>query len=364
MAYMTDMAHTTPSGEDSGVRIDTAGFTGIITLDRPKALNALNHRMINAIAEALDTFRDDDAVRQVLLCSAGEKAYCAGGDVRSVRESDLDGDFGPGDDLFRDEYDMNHALATFPKPTVALIDGITMGGGLGVSAHADHRVVTERAWQSMPEMAIGFVTDVGISHAFTHLPNVPEESRAAVGLFLATTAYRMTSDDLLWSGLATHRIEDGGADAFRDALLADGVDAAVSKTDRAATAADGDSELARNLDWIAATFAGDDWTAIDERIAGASGDFADKVRSLLAPANPLSLFAATALLTYSADRTLREALDAELALGKLLRRQPNFAEGVRAVLVDKDRTAHFEPGSVAQVTGPQVDELRQTVRQS
>lgn len=359
---MADMASATssPYPESPLVRVESLHGTGIVTLDRPKALNALNHEMINAVAAALDRFSDDADVRQVLLCSAGEKAYCSGGDVRSVRESDLTGDYTAGDDLFRDEYDMNHALATFPKPTVALVDGITMGGGLGVSAHADVRVVTDRTWASMPEMAIGFITDVGISHAFTHLPNVPEDARTAVGLFLATTGYRITAADLLWSGLATHRLPDGEAERFQDVLLQDGLDAALTLTHRPEEA----SCLEENLGWIAETFAGDDWAAVDARLAAASGDFAEEVRGLLAPANPLSLFAAAVLLNHSADATLRGALDAEYALGRLLRRQPNFPEGVRAVLVDKDRDAHFTPASVAEVTDEQVGELRRTVAQA
>lgn len=349
MEGMTDTTFT-------DVRTDVSGNTAVVTLDRPKALNALNHPMITALAEALDTARADDRVTQVLLCSASEKAYCSGGDVRAVREDDLTGDFGPGDRLFRDEYDMNEALAVFPKPTVALVDGITMGGGLGVSAHADYRVITDRTWESMPEMAIGFVTDVGVSHAFTHLTGVPEESRTAVGLFLATTAYRMTPDDLLWSRMATHKVDD--AAAFRDTLLADGVDAALAT---AQTAPSGTSELAENLDWITATFDGDDWFDIDRRLSAAGGEFADKVRTLLAPANPLSLVAATALLNHSARSTLREALDAELSLGMLLRRQPNFPEGVRAVLVDKDHDAQFTPATLAEVTEEQVAEIRRAV---
>ncbi|MEJ6549565.1 3-hydroxyisobutyryl-CoA hydrolase [Corynebacterium sp. USCH3] len=349
---------TTPASQSPLVRVESLHGAGVITLDRPKALNALNHEMITAIAAALEAFRHDDAVDRVLLCSAGEKAYCAGGDVRSVRDSDLTGDFTAGDDLFRDEYDMNHALASFPKPTVAVVDGIAMGGGLGVSAHADIRVITDRTWQSMPEMAIGFITDVGISHAFTHLPNVPEESRAALGLFLATTGYRLTPDDLLWSGLATHLTAEPAA--FRSVLVEDGTEAALSGT----TTGHGDSVIAGNLGWITATFSGEDWSAIERRVGDAEGDFADGVRGMLAPANPLSLVAATALLNHAARSTLREALDAELALGKLLRRQSNFPEGVRAVLVDKDRQAHFDPATTAEVTETQVAEIRRTVERS
>ena len=345
-------------GSMNDITYERVNSTGVITLDRPKALNALNHAMITSIAEALEVFREDAAVEQVVLRSAVEKAYCSGGDVRSVRETDLTGDYGPGDRFFVEEYQMNQALAEFPTPTVALVNGITMGGGLGVSAHADQRVITPRTWQSMPEMAIGFVTDVGISHVFTHLPHVPEASRAAVGLFLATTAYRMTTDDLLWSGLATHLVDD--IDAVADALEAGERlgDPEVVPGTAAHDEVTGRSELARNLNWITETFGGSDWRDIAKRIETSTGEFVDQVRDLLASANPLSLVAAAVLLDHSSRSTLREALDAELAIGSLLRRQPNFAEGVRAVLVDKDRDAHFVPASVAEVTDEQVAEFR------
>jgi enoyl-CoA hydratase/carnithine racemase len=205
----------TTAGTTDTVTVTTRGRVGHIVLDRPRALNALNHAMIDGIGAAFDRFRPgaDSAVDTVLISSASPKAFCSGGDVRAVRETDLTGDYSAGDSYFHDEYDVNHDFATFPLPTVALIDGITMGGGLGMSMHATHRVITERAWASMPEMAIGFVTDVGISHTFTHLPALaaPGRPTTALGLWLATTAYRLTPADLLWTGLATHLVADAAA---------------------------------------------------------------------------------------------------------------------------------------------------------
>lgn len=344
------------------VSTTTEGTVGHIVLDRPRALNALDHGMIDGIGAALDHFRADDGLQTVLVTSASPKAYCSGGDVRAIREADLTGDYSTGDSYFHDEYDVNHDLATFPLPTVALIDGITMGGGLGMSMHADYRVITDRAWASMPEMAIGFVTDVGISHVFTHLPALaaPGRPTTALGLWLATTGYRLTPADLLWTGLATHLV--GDAAAFTTALTSGGRDAALATALPAADA--GESALAAKAAWIARTFdlgEGEDWSDIAGRLAASvdAGDpVAQETAGLLAPANPESLVAAAELFRFAADHTLREALDAEFTLGAWLRHRPNFPEGVRAVLVDKDRDSHFVPATLAEVDATVVPELR------
>jgi enoyl-CoA hydratase len=365
----------TTAGTTDTVTVTTRGRVGHIVLDRPRALNALNHAMIDGIGAAFDRFRPGadtaadavDTVDTVLISSASPKAFCSGGDVRAVRETDLTGDYSAGDSYFHDEYDVNHDFATFPLPTVALIDGITMGGGLGMSMHATHRVITERAWASMPEMAIGFVTDVGISHTFTHLPALAAAGRptTALGLWLATTAYRLTPADLLWTGLATHLVAD--AAAFTDVLVTDGPDAALATAVPAADA--GESPLAAKAAWIGEVFTpgeGESWADIADRLeasVAAGHPVAQETAGLLASANPESLVTATELFRFAADHTLRQALDAEFSLGAWLRHRPNFAEGVRAVLVDKDRDAHFEPATLAGVGASVVPELRAVLAQ-
>lgn len=333
-----------------------AGTTGVITLDRPRALNALNLDMIRGIAAALDRFSADDGIRQVLIRSASPKAFCSGGDVRSVRESDLAGDREPGDAFFLEEYDVNHAIAAFPKPVIALLDGITMGGGMGVSMHATHRVITPKTWASMPEAAIGFITDVGISHVFTHLPAQSEKKSPSLelGLWLAATAYRLTAGDLLWTGLATHLVAD--PDAFADVLFAQGTDAAF------ATAVHGpehpESSLSEMAGRIVELMEGGHWLEIDARLQDATDATASLTRELLAPASPSSLEAMAALLEFSSRHTLREALDAEFALGCRARQLPDFAEGVRAVLVDKTKDAAFLPATLAEIG----DDVRTEIR--
>jgi enoyl-CoA hydratase len=324
-----------------------AGTTGVITLDRPRALNALNLAMIRGIAAALERFATDDGIRQVLIRSASPRAFCSGGDVRSVRESDLAGDREQGDAFFLEEYDVNHAIATFPKPVIVLLDGITMGGGMGVSMHATHRVITPKTWASMPEAAIGFITDVGISHVFTHLPTQSEEGSPSLelGLWLAATAYRLTAGDLLWTGLATHLVAD--ADTFADLLFAEGADAAFASAVHGSEYPE--SALSDMAGRIVEIMGGLQWQEIATRLQDDTDATASLTRELLAPASPSSLEAMAALLEYSSRHTLREALDAEFALGCRARQLPDFAEGVRAVLVDKTKDAAFVPATLAEI---------------
>ncbi|MFE1667722.1 3-hydroxyisobutyryl-CoA hydrolase [Corynebacterium bovis] len=365
MTHRTDI--TTPTDDLS---VYTEGVAGVIDLDRPRALNSLTHPMVTGIADALAAWRDDPTVTTVLIRSTSPKAFCAGGDVRWAAGRDADDDHATPDAFFREEYDLNATLAEYPKPVVALIDGLVMGGGLGISAHGSHRVVTPSAWASMPEMAIGFVTDVGMTHVLSHLRHAGVDGVApgpspALALFLAVTGYRQSAEEMLWSGLATHLVPEGTAEQVADRVIAEGVDAALADARTAAGAGvgsgsgsgsgsgpgagGGDVPLAAHLGWIGETFGSGEWAEVAARIDAATGPFADEVRSLLAPANPTSLVATTELVRRSARSTLRGALDAEYAVGCALRRQPNFVEGVRAVLVDKDHEPSFRPADVADV---------------
>ena len=192
---------------DAPVLVSVRNTTGVLELNRPKALNSLNPEMVGIISDALEQWRDDDGITQVLITSTSEKAFCSDGDVRFAREGILDGREDEVDQFFADEYAMNNVIGTYPKPYIALIDGIVMGGGLGVSAHGSHRIITEKAWASMPEMAIGYVTDVGISYAAQRWSG----SSSAIGTFIGLTGYRLRAADLLHTGLATHRVADASA---------------------------------------------------------------------------------------------------------------------------------------------------------
>lgn len=332
---------------------------GDLLLNRPKTLNSLDLDMVRIIHSALDSWRDDDAIEHVVVRSDHPKAFCAGGDVRTVRQAILDGNPEHGEIFFTEEYEMNAAIAEFSqvKPYVAVIDGIAMGGGLGVSMHGSHRIVTERTSAAMPEMAIGFIPDVGITHFSQHVPTRAGKASPAIARFAGLTGYRLSAADMLWAGWATHLVPSADLESFLAALDDDGLDAALEKfsVDPVSDAGQeliGESALAAQAGCIEECFSGSTWLEIeaklDEKTAGGGGCSRVQINefnALLRSASAASLVAAMEVYeaNVGAEITLRQALDNEMKVGELMRRNRNFAEGVRAVLVDKDRNARFDP---------------------
>lgn len=310
------------------IKTEVRETTGVITLDRPKALNSLSPEMARAMDAALKQWRDDDAIEQVVVQSSA-KHFCSGGDVRAAREGILEGRGDEVDAFFADEYAMNLDIANYPKPYIALCNGVIMGGGMGISAHGSHMVVTEDAFASMPEMNIGYVTDVGMSWL---LQNLPKRPSLPLGKFLALTGYRLTPDDMLATGLATHKV--ASLDGVLDGIVAEG----PGYLDTVAIAP-GESELSSLYDAIEPTFQGS-WAEIQDKL---DGELAELVAKLTAKASPSSLVAAAELFTANASQDLAGALDNERRLGAMMTREPDFAEGVRAVLVDKDQAPNFAP---------------------
>ena len=318
------------------------GRIGIIELDRPQALNSLTLDMIRGIDEALTRFAEDDAVATVVILSSTPKAFCAGGDVRGVREDDLSGNYAIGDEFFSAEYALNYRLARYGKPIVALLEGVVMGGGFGISAHGSHRVITRRTLGAMPETAIGFTPDVGMSHRLTHL-NVSAE----VGIFLGLTGWRLNGADMMFTGLGTNVVEDPEAllETLRNNPLPDALDR------HAAPVPEGSTLQPRVAD-IEAALSHDNILDVEKdlnKLAQGSDQFATTLRKQLDGANPTSLVATFELFRRSAQTDLATALRNEERVAAALRRQPNFAEGVRAVLVDKDHQAKFSPATTAEV---------------
>ena len=313
------------------------GRVGRIVLNRPKTLNALDLPMIRACAEALETWRDDPHVHAVVIEGAGDRAFCAGGDVRALRQYELDGEHHKAETFFREEYKLNLMIATYPKPYVALIDGICMGGGIGVSVHAPYRVATERAAFAMPETAIGFFPDIGATY---FLPRLPGQ----VGTYLGLTGLRMQGADAVHAGLATHFVPRADLPALSRALADDGPAAlgahaaplpAFSLAARRAAidhcfGADGMAENVRRLEAI-----GDEW--------------ATQTLAALRTVSPSALCWTLEALRRGADLTLPQCQTAELALTRTTMRHPDFAEGVRAMVVDKDRKPRWQSARIEDV---------------
>ncbi len=311
------------------------GRAGRILLNRPQALNALDLPMIRAIATALEAWRDDPAIHLVIIEGAGERAFCAGGDIRALRQHQLDNDRPPIDAFFTEEYALNAAIAFYPKPYVALIDGICMGGGIGVSVHAPYRVATEHARFAMPETAIGFFPDIGASF---FLPRLPGE----VGTYLGRTGGNVTGAAAVRAGLATHFVPRAGLAALAAALAAEGIGALGAQAVTPAPAS-----LPRAA--IDRCFAAETIPDLLARLAAEESDWARETSATLERVSPSALFWTLRLLRDGARRDLRACLAAEFALTHTVMRHPDFVEGVRAMVVDKDRAPRWSPARIAEV---------------
>jgi enoyl-CoA hydratase len=313
------------------------GRIGRILLNRPKALNAIDLPMIRACSRALEGWRDDPHVHAVVIEGAGDRAFCAGGDIRALREYELDGEHHRAEEFFREEYELNFVIATYPKPYVALIDGICMGGGIGVSVHAPYRVATEHAAFAMPETAIGFFPDIG---ATFFLPRLPGE----IGAYLGLTGARMQGADAVHAGLATHFTPRADLPALSRALAEDGP---------AALGLHGAPlppfSLAPHRAAIDHCFGADSVPGIVQRLESIGDDWAGKTLDTLRTVSPSALCWTLAALRRGADLTLPQCQAAELALTRTTMRHPDFAEGVRAMVVDKDRKPRWQPARIEDV---------------
>jgi enoyl-CoA hydratase len=311
-------------------RVSGPAGTGVIELNRPEALNALDLTMIRLMTAALEEWRDDPAVASVVVRSTSPKAFCAGGDIRAVRAAALRGDEAAVTGYFSAEYALNALIARYPKPYTALIDGYAMGGGLGISVHGSARVVTERARLAMPETAIGFFPDIGASHFLPRLPG-------AVGRYLGLTGVRVTGAAAVACGLATHYVPAAELPSLEQALT-DGTASPTATLERYASAAPL-SELSAHLAAIERCFTAPDLGELWDRLAAEDEDraWADSTLDMLRRASRASLAITFDLLARGARAGLEECLADELALARATAFTADFAEGVRAALVDKDR---------------------------
>jgi enoyl-CoA hydratase len=311
------------------------GRIGRLLLNRPKALNALDLGMIRALATALAAWRDDPAVEAVVIDSASDRAFCAGGDIRAIRAHALAGELDAVETFFAEEYALNGAIAAFPKPYIALIDGICMGGGIGVSVHGRVRVASEHAVFAMPETAIGMFPDIGATFVLPRLPD-------ALGMFLGLTGTRMMGADAVHAGLATHFIPRAHLPALRAAL-----------TERGAAAVAGEAlppfSLAPHLPAITRCFGAPSVPEILQRLAAEDTDWARETLATLRSMSPSALCWSFAVIRRGAGLALPEALAAELRMTRHVTRHPDFAEGVRAMVVDKDRQPRWTPPTVESV---------------
>ena len=321
------------------------GRIGRILLNRPKALNALDLQMIRACAAILETWREDPHVDAVVIQGAGDRAFCAGGDIRALRDGQLSGDRPSVDQFFREEYALNLTIATYPKPYIALIDGICMGGGIGLSVHAPYRVATEHAGFAMPETAIGFFPDIGATFLLPRLPG-------QLGTYLGLTGLRVTGADAVHAGLATHFTPRAHLAGLSAALAQDGV-AALAPYNETLPA----FSLAAHRAAIDHCFSAATVSDIVTRLEATGAEWADAALKALRHVSPSALHFTLRALRRGRDLTLKQALDAEFALTRTTMAYPDFAEGVRAMVVDKDRKPAWRPATIQAVDPATIDAL-------
>ncbi|WP_297595168.1 enoyl-CoA hydratase/isomerase family protein [Mycobacterium sp.] len=326
------------------VLTEVDGSVGLITLNRPKAINSLNQQMVDALTAVLTGWADDDAVRAVVLSGAGERGLCAGGDVVSIYHS-ARRDGVEARRFWRDEYLLNAQIAGFPKPYVAVMDGIVMGGGVGVSAHANTRVVTDTSKIAMPEVGIGFIPDVGGVYLLSRAPG-------GLGLHAALTGAPFSGADAIAMGFADHYLPHGDVEAFRQAIVADGVDNALAKY----TVEPPSSELAAQRNWIDNCFAGNTVEDIVAALRGHDAGPANEAADLIATRSPIALSVTLEAVRRAAKlQTLKDVLVQDYRVSSASLRSHDLVEGIRAQLIDKDRNPKWSPEQLAGVTAADVE---------
>ena len=341
------------------ISVSREGACGIIRLTRPKAINALTANMIATIRSALDEWDEDDEVRAILIEGEGEKGLCAGADVRMVRDLALSGDVRQVHGFFADEYDMNALIAGYPKPIIALQHGVVMGGGIGISSHARYRIATETSRFAMPEGAIGFFCDVGVNAILY------KTSRERALAFLLS-GQSVGAADAMALGLTDAAVPAEALPDLRARLIeaaqAGDPDTAITTVIQAGSVDPGEAEFCALADSLAPVFARDSVVDIVEGLLDLAEDGDPGAAALHAAIKqqcPTSL--AAIMLSHRRARQRRSVgliLEDDLALARLLAMRPDFAEGVRAVLIDKDRAPRWQPERIFDVD---LDELERAL---
>ena len=333
------------SADTDEVLARVACGVGLLTLNRPKAINSLTHGMVRAMDSTLASWADDDTVRAVVVAGAGERGLCAGGDVVALHHSAKAG----GADaraFFFDEYRLNSRIGHYPKPYVALMNGIVMGGGVGISGHGNVRVVTETCKIAMPEVGIGFIPDVGGTYLLSRTPGM-------LGLHAALTGAPFGAGDAIAMGFADHYVPQQRLEAFTADVVGDGVENAVA----AHAVEPPPSPLAAQREWIDRCYAGETIPDILAALRKHDEGPANEAANLIATRSPIALAVTLAAVRRAAALpSLDDVLVQEYRVSCASLRSHDFVEGIRAQLVDKDRNPQWSPSSVDAVTEADIAE--------
>jgi len=334
--------------ENEDVLVKVRQGVGLITLNRPKAINSLTHPMVNAISPVLTDWAADDNVQTVVIDGAGERGLCAGGDLVALYHSAR----AEGPDkgkvarsFWYDEYRLNAQIGRFPKPYVALMDGIVMGGGVGIAVHGSVRVVTDTTKMAMPEVGIGFIPDVGGTLILSRAPGL-------LGLHAALTGATFGAGDAIAMGFADHFVPHDAIAAFKEAVIVDGVDGALTAYAAEAPA----SQFLAQREWIDRCYAEATPLEIVAALRAEDTDPATEAADLIEAKSPTSVSVALEAVRRAAKLdTLEDVLRQEYRTTCGALRSHDFEEGIRAQVIDKDRNPKWSPASLAAVTPADVE---------
>ncbi|OGT56417.1 MAG: hypothetical protein A3F43_02480 [Gammaproteobacteria bacterium RIFCSPHIGHO2_12_FULL_42_10] len=320
------------------------GNLGVITLNRPKALNALNHNMLLAMHEALQRWADDREIKAVVVRAAPGRAFCAGGDLRWVYERHLANESYL--QFFKDEYQLNSAIYHYPKPYIAFLDGITMGGGAGISINGSHCVATEQLLFAMPETGIGFFPDVGGTYFLSHLPG-------KLGWYLGLTGARIGCDDCVSAGLVQHKVQEAAWPAVVDQLLIQPFgldpDEAVTKILTQFTIPVLQSPLILHQAAIEHCFSCHTVEDVIRALEQSPHIFCRQAAVAMLQKSPTSLKVTHIVLQRSSQLDFDACMQQEYRLTTYFSKQADFMEGIRATIIEKDNTPHWRPDTLSAV---------------
>ncbi len=330
--------------ENEDLLVTVRHHVGHLTLNRPKAINSLTHPMVTEMAAALASWEHDDDVRAVVVSGAGERGLCAGGDIVAIHHSAKSGG-AEARQFWHDEYLLNAYIGRYPKPYVALMTGITMGGGVGISAHGDVRVVTETTKMAMPEVGIGFVPDVGGTRVLAHAPGL-------LGIHAALTGAPFGGADAIAMGFADHYVPHADLASFVEAIEADGVEHAVATFAQEPPP----SEVMAHREWIDRCYAGQSVADIVAALRNEGNPVATKAAELIGSRSPVALSVTLEAVRRAASlTTLEDVLRQEFRTSCAALRSHDLVEGIRAQVIDKDRNPQWNPATLDAVTDADVE---------
>lgn len=321
------------------------GGLGVITLNRPKAVNALSYNMIGLLDEALTRFEHNDDVHAVLIQGAGDRGLCSGGDVVSIHDNAVKNDLEASAPFFRDEYTLNSRIYEYPKPYIAIMNGLVLGGGVGVSAPGSHRVATDSTKLGMPEVGIGFTPDVGGSYFLAKAPD-------NLGRYMALTASHVTGADAVYAGMADVHVPDDQIASLIERLEEisgpEQVDSVLAEFNQP-----GKSVLELESPWINQIFGAptvEDIVAGTASIAEQGNEVAQKAQRALQRHSPTGLKVSLEAIRRASDLTFAQVLVQDLRTTMHAMEGTDLAEGIRAQIIDKDRNPQWDPANLTDVT--------------